>query len=90
MHSLRLLWVLGFLCLGSALAVVYVSYQGRAAFIIWQDLLDVSYRLDVEWGQLMLEKNTLASYARLQSIAEERLDMIEPSQETIEVIQKVP
>ena len=77
------LWLL---VMVSALSVIAMTHKNRNVFIVWQALIEESYQLDVEWGQLLLEKNTLASYSRLQSIAGGQLDMIEPSGKRLQVI----
>lgn len=86
MHSARLPLILWAMILVTAICVVYVSFQSRSVFIGWQETLQQAEQIDVEWGQLILEKNTLASYARLQGIAEKKLGMVEPKGQRIEII----
>ncbi|MCY4044499.1 MAG: cell division protein FtsL [Cellvibrionales bacterium] len=86
MHSAKLALILWLLILVSAISVVTVTFQSRSVFIAWQETLQTAEQLDVEWGQLILEKNTLASYTRLQGIAEKKLGMVEPKGQRIEII----
>jgi cell division protein FtsL len=86
MHSAKLTLILWGMILVTAICVVYVSFQSRSVFISWQETLQQAEQIDVEWGQLILEKNTLASYARLQRIAEKKLGMVEPKGQRIEII----
>ncbi len=88
MHSAKLTLLLFIGILLSAMGVVYTSFQARASFITWQALIEKSYRLDVEWGQLIIEKHTLASYSRLQGIAVHKLGMVEPQGKRIEIIRR--
>ena len=88
MASWRLTIVLWLLVLASALAVVGVSHVARVTFITWQEQLDAQDLLEIGWGQLVLEKHTLASYARLEDVALEKLNMQEPKGKQLEVIKK--
>ena len=71
----------------SALAVVYSSYTARQSFIEWQDILKQAQAYEVEWGQLLIEKSTLASYTRLEKEASSKLNMAAPSTQQIVVVQ---
>lgn len=73
-----LMWVLVFV---SALAVVLVTHYSRGHFIEWQDLLSDAESLDVEWGQLLLEKSSSSSYSKLEGVAKNSLHMSSPEGE---------
>lgn len=71
----------------SALALVYVQHAGRQAFQRHQSLVAERDELDVEWGQLQLELSTLATHARIERLARERLDMTMPEPDEIVIVQ---
>lgn len=62
----------------SALAVVRVKHQNRAAVTELSQLGADKERLEMEWAQLQLEEATLAHHARIEKIAREQLGMTEP------------
>lgn len=66
-------------CLGSALAVVYESHRARKATAGLENTRRELNALQVESGQLMLEKSSMAAYARVESVAGEQLKMVNPS-----------
>ncbi len=80
----------GFLALAvvlSALAVVYVKYQGRKLFAQLESQRRERDALDVEWRSLQLESSTLATNARVEGIARKSLHMRMPSQKEIIVVE---
>jgi cell division protein FtsL len=87
MESRRLTFILWFLVVVSAFGVIKSSYESRVLFIEWQELLEKSQTHEVEWGQLLIEKSTLASYANLESMAKEELKMVFPTRKQIVVVQ---
>ena len=72
----------------SALAVVYTTHASRQNFIAWQELIKQGQAMEVEWGQLLIERSTLASYARLEQIAGKKLAMSVPEANQIIVVKK--
>ncbi|CAA0083807.1 Cell division protein FtsL [BD1-7 clade bacterium] len=70
----------------SALAVVFTTHASRQNFIAWQNLIKQGQEFEVEWGQLLIERSTLASYTRLEQIAAEKLDMAVPTAKQIVVV----
>lgn len=87
MSSYRLGIVLAIAIFLSAFAVIYSSHSSRQAFINWQDLIKQTQAYDIEWGQLLIEKSTMASYARLEDEATDKLKMVAPSTKQIVVVQ---
>ena len=86
MMSHKISWLLWLAILVSAFAVIYTSYHARQRFIDWQGLLTDAREYKVEWGQLLLEKSTMASYSRLEHMAADTLKMTEPSTKQIVVV----
>lgn len=74
------------LVLVSALGVVYSSYKNRQLF---GDLQQQSYEtmhLEEEWGRLLLEQSTWASFERIERLAKSELNMVEPNPLEIKVV----
>ena len=71
--------------LGSALAVVYAVHSSRLLVSELQSLQREGEQLQVQWGQLLLEKSTWGSYAHVERRAREELDMYLPSVQEIVV-----
>lgn len=79
-----LLWVF---CLGSAIGVVYSTHQSRVNTQALEELRREEIGLRVSAGQFRLEKSSLASYPRVETIATENLNMGIPlSSETVLVV----
>lgn len=83
LKSFKVLIVVGVLVVLSALSVVYVKDLNRRLFIQYQAEQVRNNQFDVEWGQLLLEQSTWATQARVQAIAQQKLEMIFPSQNEI-------
>ena len=62
----------------SALAVVRIKHENRAAVTESSVLGAEKERLEMEWAQLQLEEATLSHHARIEKLAREQLGMIEP------------
>jgi cell division protein FtsL len=86
------LWLVNLLLLllvvGSALGVVYSSYQSRQLFNAVQQQYRGAMRLDEEWGRLLLEKSTWAAPSRIERLASTRLGMIAPDPATVIVVKQ--
>lgn len=76
------------LVLGSAIAVIYVSHLNRRLFNEYQMLVQDRDRMEVEWGQLLLEQSALAAHARIERIAIKRLGMRAPKLNEIVMVQR--
>jgi cell division protein FtsL len=63
----------------SALGVVYESHLARRATANLENSRRELNALQVESGQLSLEKSSMAAYARVESVAGEQLHMVNPS-----------
>lgn len=81
------LWVL---VVVSALLVVGVTQDVRLRTGQLEVLRREAAELDVQWGQYLLEQSTWASYSRVEKIAREELDMVEPGPEQIILVNKEP
>lgn len=70
----------------SALSMIYVTHATRSLNASVQQAFTERDRLHVQWGQLMLEKSTWLMQARVQTIAEQRLGMINSDNRSIVTI----
>ena len=86
MATYRLATLLLLLVCVCSFAVIASSYNARQSFMEWQGLLKKSSAYEVEWGQLLLEKSSLASFARLEDEAAEKLNMVAPDKNHIIVV----
>ncbi|SEK61308.1 cell division protein FtsL [Halomonas daqiaonensis] len=73
-------------CLGSALAVIAASHLTRDQYARLQQLEREQQQLQTEWGQLLLEESAWSSPARIERLAQERLEMRLPAIDEVEVI----
>lgn len=87
MQSRRLTVFLWFLIVITAFYVIKSSHESRILFIEWQDLLQKAQTYQVEWGQLLIEKSTLASYLGLENVAKDELKMGFPTRKQIVIVQ---
>ncbi len=78
--------VLGFGVMISALGVVYVKQNNRQLFMQMVSLQRTQDSAHTQWGQLLLEQNTLATQARVQVLAQTRLDMKLPQAKNMKIV----
>ena len=72
---------------GSALGVVYASFETRALVAKHQQLLKKKNSMQVEWGQLLLEQSTWGSYNRVEQLAINKLHMHVPAPNEIVMVE---
>jgi cell division protein FtsL len=75
--SKQLGFVLAFLLaiLISGLAVIYITNEQRLTLSALQQLEHQNNQLKLQWGQLLLEQASLATSARVEKLAIEKLGM---------------
>lgn len=76
-------WVL---FMASALAVVYMTHKTRLATHELEQLKDEQASLQVQSGQLLLEKSSLAAFVRVEQLATEKLEMKVPNTDEIVLV----
>lgn len=74
------------LALASAAGVIYSVYVSRQMVSELQSLQREGEQLQVQWGQLLLEKSTWGSYTRVEQTARARLGMYLPTVQEIVVV----
>ena len=72
--------LLGLAVVVSAIVVVEAKHHNRALIGELEELRIERARLDMEWSQLQLEEATLAHPGKIEKVARERLDMVDPEQ----------
>lgn len=78
--------VLSFTVIFSALGIVYVTHVSRMLYAHYQQNLIEQDHLQVQYGQLLLERSTWMMQTRIQHIAEHKLGMIIPEQKSVVIV----
>jgi cell division protein FtsL len=82
-------WVLFFALLlaitATAMGVVFTTYTTRHLLNSLQQLVQEQNRLQVEWGQLLLEQSSLVAQGQVEEIAISQLGMEIPSMDKVVV-----
>jgi len=81
------LLVLLMLVLVSSLAVIYSTNDHRVRFSQLEQLEQQAHQLQLQWGQLLLEQASLATPARVELLATEKLQMRLPQDKQTFVLQ---
>ncbi|MDF1795155.1 MAG: cell division protein FtsL [Coxiellaceae bacterium] len=79
-------WLTIFLVLSiviSAFTLIYVKDLNRRLFIESQSLQAQHQKQTNQWGKLLLEQSTWSAQSRVQSIAQQNLQMVMPSAKSI-------
>ena len=80
--------ILSLTVLFSALNIIYVTHLTRVLHANYQHNLLEQDRLQVERGQLLLERGTWMMQARIQQIAENKLGMFLPDHKSVVIIRE--
>ncbi len=83
-----LLWSLMFAVLLSALGVIYVTHTARVLHATYQHQLTEQAHLQVQQGQLLLERSTWMVQSRVQQVAEQQLGMVLPNHQSVVIIRE--
>lgn len=70
----------------SALAVIYETNEQRTAFSKLEAAEQQTRQLQLQWGQLLLEQASLATPARVQALAMEKIHMVLPADKEVIVL----
>lgn len=62
----------------SAIAAVYAKHESRKLFMELQSLSTQRDEMEVEWGKLQIEQSTWSTYARVEQLAREQMNMTAP------------
>jgi cell division protein FtsL len=72
----------------SAMGVIAAKHESRKRFVALQALEKARDQMNVEWGQLQLEQGTWATHSRVERIAREKLQMINPKMEAVVIVKQ--
>lgn len=70
----------------SALSLIYVTNTTRTLNASIQQSIYEQNKLQVQWGQLLLEKSTLTIQTRVQHVAEQELGMLVPDHKSVMIV----
>ena len=70
----------------SAVYLVKIRHQARLQFIALQKLVKERDDLATEWSQLQIEQSALASHARIDRLARQRLKLKQPRTDDVVII----
>lgn len=76
------------LVVSSSLAVVHARHQSRLLFVELGEQKQSRDGLNVEFGQLQLERSAWATHGRIERVAREQLKMSIPSQQSVVLIRQ--
>ena len=66
------------LVLASGLSVVLTTHENRFAFNELQELRELANKMELEWGQLLIEQSTFGVEGKIEQKAVEQLQMHVP------------
>lgn len=84
--TVLLIVVLGILTFLQALAVVYVKVHYREQYVHYQTLVKDQNHLKAEWAQLLIEEGTWGSAAKIESAAQQYLNMQAPKPQDTRIL----
>jgi cell division protein FtsL len=70
----------------SAVWIVAVEHRSRQLFIEAEALNRQLEQLQIDWGRLQIEQSTYATHSRIETLARQRLQLTEPSDEQLVVV----
>ncbi len=70
----------------SALSIVYVTNTSRSLNAGIQQAIAERNQLHIQWGQLLLEKSTWVTPARVQHVAEDQMGMVVPDSKSVIIV----
>lgn len=82
---LLLMWLI---LLISAFAMIYITNANRINISELQKLEKQNYQLQIQWGKLLLEQASLITPARVETLANEKLQMKRPESSDTNVLQE--
>jgi cell division protein FtsL len=75
--------LLGTAVVVTAIACVYARHESRKQFTHLQELIAKRDDLEVEWGKLKIEQSTWSTHARVEQLAREKMQMLNPVDVTV-------
>lgn len=62
----------------TAIACIYSRHESRKQFTHLQNLIAERDNLEVEWGKLKIEQSTWSTHARVEQLARDKMQMLNP------------
>ena len=87
-QPLLLTAIFAFVCVASAVALVYTRHESRKLFIELEALNTERDALNIEWGQLQIEQSTWATHGRIERVATDELSLVRPEPGEIYVVEQ--
>ena len=72
----------------SAVGAVYARHEARKLFVELQALERTRDELNLEWGRLRIEQGMLATHARVERLASEKLGMHIPAATDVTIVRE--
>ncbi|MDH3509644.1 MAG: cell division protein FtsL [Gammaproteobacteria bacterium] len=76
------------LVMASAIACIYAKHESRKQFTELQRLIEERDRMEVDWGRLQIEQGTWSTYARVEQVAREKMNMRLPKAGQINLLSR--
>lgn len=80
--------ILALMVLLSALGIIYVTHTTRVLHAAYQHQLVEQNQIQLEHSQLLLERSTWMVQERIQKLAEQKLGMVMPDNQSVVVIRE--
>lgn len=84
--QLGLILSLAVAVVGSSVWVIESKHESRQLFVEFEALNRERDRLQIDWGRLQLEQSTWATHPRIESLAQERLNLSSPLADDVIVV----
>lgn len=72
----------------SGVWVTGAKHRARQLFVELEELNREQDRLQIDWGRLQIEQGTVATHPRIESLARERLHLINPADDQLVVVRE--
>ena len=72
--------------LASGVMLVLAEHWSRQLFAENEALKREEERLQDDWGRLQLEQSTWATHARIEALAGEQLELVEPDEDQVVIV----
>jgi cell division protein FtsL len=72
----------------TAIACIYARHESRKQFTHLQSLITDRDNLEAEWGKLKIEQSTWSTHGRVEQLAREKMQMLNPVQKDVTVVRE--
>ncbi len=70
--------ILSLAVVATAIACIYARHESRKQFTQLQSLIAERDNFEVEWGKLKIEQSTWSTHARVEQLARDKMQMLNP------------